>query len=264
MAATVGYELLDALNMACEYSVGAGDLRAARSSAERIHDLPMVVEEGHLATAQLIVTDAMAGNVIDVRVLSERFREGWERAGRPRAAYLGRPAAAVAMAYGLAGDDAARADWLAIIDALGVSPERLAGYGATFDAILFLHRGRHADAYRRLAAEPTDLRRWISGLWRQWYAALKAEAAVLAGRPEAGDRVEQARKIAAGNPIATAILDRAGALLAGNRETLLVTAVAFDAAGCPYQCARSLMLAGGRSRVEGAAMLAALGVSTYP
>jgi predicted ATPase/DNA-binding CsgD family transcriptional regulator len=260
--ATVGYELLDALNMACEYNVGAGDLPAARASAERVRDLPMAVEEGHLANAQLIVTDAVAGNIDDARRTAERFREGWERAGRPRAAYLGRPTAAAAMAHGLAGDDDSRAEWLAMIDALGVSAERLAGYGATFDAILFLHRGQPAAALGRLTGEPEDLRRWISGLWRQWYAALKAEAAVLTGRSDARKRIDQARTISTGNPIATAIVDRADALLNDNRDALLATAAALAAAACPYQQARSLVLAGGKERAKGIAMMTAMGIST--
>ena len=261
MDATVGYELLDALNMACEYSVGGGDLRAARASAERLRDMPMVVEEGHLATAQLIVVDALAGNVTDVRVASERFREGWERAGRPRSAYLGRPTAAIAMACGLAGDDAARADWLGVIEAMGVGPDRLAGYGATFDAILFLHRGQHRRALDRLSDEAEDLRRWITGVWRQWYAALKAEAAVLSDRSDAAERLVQARVIATHNPIATAIVDRAEAILAGDRAGLLAAAAAFDAAACPYQQARTLVLAGGPERNEGVAMMTALGIA---
>jgi predicted ATPase/DNA-binding CsgD family transcriptional regulator len=259
--APVGYELLDALNMACEYSVGSGDLTAARAAAERFRDLPMVVEEGHLATAQAIVTNAVAGNIADVRIASERFREGWERAGRPRSAYLGRPIAAIAMACGLAGDDDARADWLAVIDALGVSPERLEGYGATFDAILFLHRGLHVKALDRLTGEPEDLRRWISGLWRQWYAALKAEAAVLTGHPDAKERLDRAQQIAAGNPIATAIVERAEALQRDDREGLVTAAAAFESAGCPYQQARSLVLAGGNARVTGLTMFDALGIS---
>jgi predicted ATPase/DNA-binding CsgD family transcriptional regulator len=259
--ATVANEMLDALHMATETSIGAGDLRAARQSAERVRDLHVISEEGHLATARLIVTDAMAGNVNAVRIGAVRFREGWERAGRPRASNLGMAAAAVAMAYGFAGDDDARADWLAVIDALGVSPERLAGYGATFDAIVFLHRDQNTEAYDRMAAEPTDLRRWITGLWRQWYAALKAEAAVLARRPDAGERLGRARAIAAGNPIATAIVDRAEALLNDNRDALLATAAAFETAGCPYQQARSLVLAGGDDQVDGIARLTELGVA---
>jgi predicted ATPase/DNA-binding CsgD family transcriptional regulator len=262
--ATVGYELLDALNMVCEYSVGAGNLHEARTSAVRLRDLPMVVEEGHLATAQVIVTDAVAGHVTDVRIASERFREGWERAGRPQAPYLGRPTAAIAMAFGLAGDDDGRATWLSIIDALGVSSERLAGYGATFDAILLLHRGSSDEAYDRLAAEPEDLRRWISGLWRQWYAALKAEAAVLIGQADAGERLVRARTITTDNPIATAIVDRASALLGDDRDALLTTSAAFDAAACPYQQARTLVLAGGAERDSGVAMLTELGVAAPP
>ena len=261
MDATVGYELLDALNMACEYGVGAGDLQAARASAVRLRDLPMVVEEGHLATAQLIVVDALAGNVTDVCVASERFREGWERAGRPRSAYLGRPAAAITMAFGLAGDDAARADWVAVIEAMGVGPDRLAGYGATFDAILFLHRGQHGQALDRLADEPEDLRRWITGVWRQWYAVLKAEAAVLTDRTDAGERLVRARGIAVGNPIATAIVNRAEAIRTGNRDGLVAAAEAFDAAACPYQQARTLVLTGGPERDEGIATMTTLGIA---
>ena len=259
--ATVGYELLDALNMACEYSVGAGNLPEARASAVRLRDQPMVIEEAHLATAQLIVIDALAGNVTDVRVASERFREGWERAGRPRSAYLGRPTAAIAMAFGLAGDDDARTDWLAVIEELRVGPERLAGYGATFDAIYLLHRGQPAAALKRLAAEPEDLRRWISGLWRQWFAALKSEAAVLTDQPDAPGRLNQALRIADGNPVATAIVQRADALLTNNRDALLSTAAAFAAAACSYQQARSLVLAGGTERDEGVAILTQLGVA---
>lgn len=259
--ARVGYELLDALNMACEYDVGAGDLPAARASAERVRDLPMAVEEGHLATGQLIVTDALAGYVAEARRAAELFREGWERAGRPRSAYLGRPTAAAAMAHGLAGDDDSRAEWLAILDALGVSAERLAGYGATFDAILLLHRGQPAAALDRLAAEPEDLRRWISGLWRPWYGALKAEGAVLAGRSDADERLKRARTIARGNPIAGAIVDRADALRNDQRDGLRAAAAAFANAGCPYQQARTLVLLGGDERAEGSALLTVMGIA---
>jgi predicted ATPase/DNA-binding CsgD family transcriptional regulator len=259
--AAVGYELIDALDMACEYNMGAGDLPTARISAQRLHELPIAVEEGHLATAQLIVSDAVAGNIDDARRLAERFREGWERAGRPRSAYLGRPTAAVAMAHGLAGDDDSRADWLAMLDALDVSTQRLAGYGATFDAILLLHRGQAAAALDRLAAEPEDLRRWISGLWRQWYAALKAETAVLTGEPDADERLKSARATAAGNPIATAIVDRAAALRGDDPRRLRAAAATFAGAGCPYQQARTLVLIGGDERAEGVALFTALGIA---
>jgi hypothetical protein len=63
----------------------------------------------------------------------------------------------------------------------------------------------------------------------------------------------------AGNPVASAIVERAEALLGGDQKRLLATADAFDAAGCPYQSARTLVLAGGDDAARGAAALATLG-----
>jgi hypothetical protein len=71
----------------------------------------------------------------------------------------------------------------------------------------------------------------------------------------------RARAATARNPIAAAIVDRAEALAAGNTAGLLATATAFDAAGCPYQRARALVLAGGAERAEGEALLAAMGAA---
>ena len=148
------------------------------------------------------------------------------------------------------------------IDAAGVACSF--GFGATFDAILFLHRGQPRQALDRLAGEPEDLRRWISAIWRQWYAALKAEAAVLTHQHDARERLDRTHIVAIGNPIATAIVGRADALLTGNGDGLLATAVAFDAAQCPYQRARTLVLAGGDHQVEGIAMMTAMGIATPP
>jgi predicted ATPase/DNA-binding CsgD family transcriptional regulator len=259
--ATTAGELTDVLNMASDTSLGAGDLRAARTWAERLRDLPTLVEEGHLATDRLIVVDALAGQVREALAEGVRFREGWERAGRPRSAYLGSATTALAMVNALAGDDDAAAQWRQLLDDLGVGPERLAGYGATFDAIVHLHRGQPAEALARLAAEPTELRRWINGLWRHWYAALRAEAAVLAGHPDAAGRLAAARSLVAGNPTATAIVDRAQTLAGGDQAGLLTAAAALEAAGCRYQWARTLVLAGGEHRETGAAALAELGIT---
>jgi hypothetical protein len=89
--------------------------------------------------------------------------------------------------------------------------------------------------------------------------ALRAEAAVLAGRPDAGQRVADARTVVAGNPVASALVDRAGALLDHDQDRVRATAVALDAAGCRYQAARSLVLAGGDHAERGEAALADLG-----
>jgi hypothetical protein len=100
------------------------------------------------------------------------------------------------------------------------------------------------------------------GIWLHWHTALRAEAATLAGHPDASHHLTAARPVVAGNPIATAILDRAAALLDTDHERLLTTAATFEAAGCPYQRARTLILAGGDTAKTGNAVLADLGLTT--
>jgi hypothetical protein len=255
------HELTDALATATEASIGVGDLHGARRSGTQLRDLPLLAEVGHFATAPLLVADALAGNVDDVLAGSRRFLDGWEQSGRQRAAGLGPAAAAVAMIHGLRGEDDARAEWLAIVDGLGVTPERSAGYGPTFDAIVLLHHGQAAPALERLPAEPDEMGKWAIWVWPHWYAALGAEAAVLAGHPDASRRLSVARAFVAGNPVASVIVERAEALAADDREGLLAAAAAVDAAGCRYQWARTLRFAGGDNATAGAAALAELGVA---
>jgi predicted ATPase/DNA-binding CsgD family transcriptional regulator len=252
-------EHVDMLDLVTETSLCAGDLSTARRTAERIAGLGVLAEELHLVVARLLVVNAVAGRIEDALAVSELFRESWERSGRPRATNLGIAVCAAAMACGLAGDEHGREDWLSVLDQLGVEPSRLAGYGATFDAIVLLHRDQPGRALERLAAEPESLRRWVNGMWVQWYSALRAEAAVLSGSPRADELVGRAREIAAGNPICSAIGDRAAALASGDLTSARAVASRFDQAGCPYQAARTLVLVGGGDTATGTAALAALG-----
>jgi hypothetical protein len=98
-------------------------------------------------------------------------------------------------------------------------------------------------------------------MWRPWYAALWAEAAVVTGHEDAADRIDRARRATADNPIAAAIVDRAAAL-AGDRDGLIPAAAALQAAGCRYQWARTLVLIGGAERVRGESVIAAMGATT--
>ena len=163
----------------------------------------------------------------------------------------------------LRGDDAGRADWLAVADQL-VTPGRALSdfrHGEFFDALVLLHLGRAEEAVRLLATPPEEFRAWHNGLWRPWYAALWAEAAVLSGAPDAASRIGRARLSAAGNPVALAIADRAAALVSGDRDGLLAAAQRLSAAGCRYQHARTLVLAGGPEQAAGEDELAAMGAT---
>ncbi|MGI8880468.1 MAG: ATP-binding protein [Jatrophihabitans sp.] len=183
VTAMAGLEFFDAYGMAAECAVGAGDLHAGRRLAEHLRDLPFYREEGHLATARLLVVTALAGDWSETIGLAERFREGWERAGRPRAGNLSGAAYAAATVHGLRGDDAERAAWLTVVEALA-TPGRAVSeihFGEFFDALLLMHRGRPEQAVQVLGAPPEEFREWYNGLWRPWYGALWAEAAVLSG-----------------------------------------------------------------------------------
>jgi predicted ATPase/DNA-binding CsgD family transcriptional regulator len=265
VTATNGLEFFDGFTMASDCAVAAGDLPAARSHAEHLRDLPFNREEGHLATVRLLVVTALTGDWDETVALAERFREGWDRAGRPRAGNLARGAYAAATVHGLRGDDDARAEWLDIVDAL-ITPDRSMadlGYGEFFDALLLLHRDPPQHALEMLATPPERLTEWFNSAWRPWNAALWAEAAVLSGHEDATGRLRRAHVATEGNPIATAIVERAAAMTGrgGGRDGLNVAAAAFADAGCRYQWARTLVFLGGQQRAQGEFELASMGAT---
>ncbi|MEV5894408.1 ATP-binding protein [Nonomuraea fuscirosea] len=254
------HEMIDALGIAVEAGLGAGDVLGARQWARRLADHPSLAEAGHRATCRLLMVDALAGDVGEVLTGSVRFLDSWRRAGSPSRQILSPAAAGVAMIHGLRGDHDARREWQKVVEHLGTPPEHTYGYGAVFDAILLLHHGQAAEALERMAPEPRQVWKWVTWIWLHWYVALRAEAAVLAGSPDARARLTEAGDLVEGNPVAAAIVRRAEALLDGDEETLIATADAFAAAGCPYQSARTLVLAGGDHAERGASALTTLGL----
>ena len=254
------HELIDGLGMAVQTSLGVGNLADAVLRGRQLADHPALAEVGHRATSWLLVADALAGNVEELLTGSTRFLDAWRRAGSPAKAALAPAAAAVAMIHNFRGDHDAEREWQVVLDQLGDSSERTYGYGALFDAMRMLHHGRAEEAMERMAPEPGEVWKWVTWIWLHWYVAIRAEATVLAGSPEARARLADARAITAGNPVAGAIVERAASVLDQDHKRLLATADVFEAAGCRYQAARTLVLAGGEHAARGAAALAALGL----
>ncbi|WP_437090525.1 ATP-binding protein [Streptomyces sp. enrichment culture] len=256
------HELMDALAMAAATALGTGGLPEARRWGGQLADHPLLAEAGHHATSWVLVADAFAGHADDVLSRSVRFLDAWEHSGRQRSLSLGAAAASVAMIHGLRGDHDARAAWLAVVDQADTAVQHRYGYGAVFDAMVLLHHGDVNAALERVAPEPDQVWKWVCWIWLHWYVALRAETAVLAGHPDARARIDAARAVVAGNPVATAQVDRAEAILDGDLPRQLAAARAFDAAGCPYQSARTLLLAGGGHTADGTTALAALGLAS--
>ncbi|MDX3797919.1 ATP-binding protein [Streptomyces sp. AK04-3B] len=255
------HERMDALAMASATALGVGELEQARRWGRQLAGHPLLAEAGHHAVSWLLVADALAGAADDVLAGGARFLDAWERGGRPRSFSLGPAAASVAMVHGLRGDHEARTAWLAIVQEAGHESEHRHGYGAVFDATVSLHHGAAEAALERVAPPPDRVWKWVTWVWLHWYAAVRAEASTLAGHPDARERIGAARALVAGNPVATAQLDRCEALLDGDRARLLTVAAAFEAAGSRYQAARTLLLAGDAHTAAGGASLAGLGLA---
>ena len=255
VAASNGFELLDSQRMASDVFLAAGDLLAAGDHADALARLTFFRDEDHLAVTRRLKVDALAGRFDEVVRGGKRFRLGWERAGRPAATDLAAAVHAVAMVHGMLGDDERRAVWLRITVEVGTTARRLAGcetgWAPIFDALLALHRDDPGAAVDRLSADLEDPHvwgYWNTGLWRPWYAAVWAEAAVLADHLDAASRIERSRHAARHNPIATAIVERAAAIAAGDHDALERCAITFARLGCPYQAARTGTIAAGPRR----------------
>jgi hypothetical protein len=155
-----GFEFGDGHLMAVEADLAAGNLAGAAADARTLAGLPFYRDEDHQAMCRRLLVDALAGHFDDVVRTGERFRSSWERAGRPVARNLARGAYAVAMVYGMRGDDGRRAAWIRLTIDLGADADDLAGcilgWPPVFDGLLALHRDDPAAAVRRLAADIDD------------------------------------------------------------------------------------------------------------
>jgi len=242
--ADMGFEIADALLMAVECCCGTGDLTAARSYADRMLTLPSYAEEPHLATSRVLLTTALAGDFASCAEFGERFLDGWDRVGRPVVGSLSLSAQAAAAACELLGraDDAER--WRDVSRELRVGHHTQSAVGKqVFSPLAMLHTGRYEETLAHLATDPESESQWFVSLWRPWYSAAWCEAAVLAGSPDAGDRLERARRYSASNPIATVLVQRAEAL-ADDRAELPALADRLDELGAVYQAARTRTMAG--------------------
>jgi predicted ATPase len=260
----MAWEYSDALHMAPLVYLAAGDLETAGRYAQQRSELPFFREAHHLALEWLLTTAAIAGDFDEAVDFAERFRRGWVEAGRRPIGGIAFAPAAAAMVYGIRGDEEARLEWLdmtaemrRVLDTLRAQP----GYSRVFNALVALHRGRLDDALTPLADGPDTLKHGYDGAWRPWYAALWAETAVLAALRDRGSRLDRARFVVRGNPLASAIIERADAIDTGDTARLPAIAATLGAAGCRYQFARTLVFAGGEARAQGEAILAAIGAT---
>jgi hypothetical protein len=242
-----GLELKDGLHMATLCALGAGDLAAAADAAARQQRLPFLRERRDLADDEVAAPAALAGDLATALLAGQRFLQDWTAAGRPAAAGRGLTPAAVALAHGLGGDHESRSRWLDILAQVRDVPVEEAGrgtgYGELFEALVQLDEGRPDAALAALrGADGAGL---LGVVFGAWIAAVQAEAGVLAGADDTEALLTNARERSRGNPVATALTERAAALLRGDPAALRPLADTLDAAGAGYQAERTRRLAAG-------------------
>jgi predicted ATPase/DNA-binding CsgD family transcriptional regulator len=249
--ASSAFQFNDHLLMTSGVHLACGHLREAALYADRLAGLDCYRDYPHPALARRIKVDAMAGDFDAAVARGERFLAAWERAGRPISATMNVSAYAMAMVHGLLGDDAKRAAWIEVAMLLTGPRHSLVfarAWAMVLDALLALERGNTDMALARLVADIDDPTVWdafTSCMWRPWYAALWAEAAVLSTQPDAAARVQRAAEAARDNPIAAAIVQRAADLLRGKGKAVRMHARTFAQLGCDYQRRRTEALAVG-------------------
>jgi hypothetical protein len=261
----MAWEYSDTLHMAPMVYLAAGDLESARRHAQQRSELPFLREADHLAVEWLLTTAAVAGDFDEAIGPAQRFLRGWAEAGRPPLGGIAFAPAAAAMVYGIRGDTEGRDEWLRITAEMRRVVEPLRGrqtiYSPAFDGMVALHHGEIGMALTHVAADPESFKLWHDAAWRAWYAAVWAEAGVLAGLPDRCSRLDRARFVVRENPIAAAIVERAAGIDSDDTDAIRGAAAALDAAGAHYQRARTLVFAGGEARAQGQAILTELGAA---
>ncbi|WP_285661473.1 ATP-binding protein [Actinorhabdospora filicis] len=247
-------ELMDALVQSIEAALGVGDVAGARGNARRVRAHPLLAEVSYRATGWELVAGVLGGDPAPLPAIGEDFLDSWRRSGRPTGTFLGPGVSAGLTLHRLRGDEDAVREWSDVLARVGTLPTHGHSYLAIFEATELLHTGRFEEALKRLAPDPREVWKYVTWLWLHWYVPLRAEAAVLAGDAAAREYIEDGRGYVRGNPFAEAVLDRAEALLDGDR----LPATSFAAS--PYQAARTLVLAGGAEGERGAALVAELGL----
>jgi len=112
----------------------------------------------------------------------------------------------------------------------------------TFQADVRLHQGDGPGAAELLeGGEPSF---W----WRPLYLAVRAEAFMLAGRPDPSGALAAAEQASGDNRYAAAVVKRTRAIRDADETGLREVLAIFEEIECPYQVARTGWLLGGKDR----------------
>ncbi|WBC14884.1 hypothetical protein O7600_28050 [Micromonospora sp. WMMA1998] len=246
---SAGVEIVDAVHMAATWAIAAGDLPTALVAAERIHQDDLVSNHPYASASKLIPALVLTGQFNEALRHSEAMWAGWCRAGRPPAPWLWLAVLTTALACGLLGDGERFGRWRArALEVTGLAaPEQVpnfVAFRAFVDARVAVHTPRPHDA-------TTLVERVFGndslGRYGPYARAAVAELAVVAGLPDAADRLAEAAPAGAENDWAAACLRRTAGRLHQDEDALAAAVRDWERIDARFERACTLVLLPGRA-----------------
>jgi predicted ATPase/DNA-binding CsgD family transcriptional regulator len=251
-------EIADTYNTAYHDSLRIGDLPAALGIGREIAEDDLLGKRSYLPPAYLLPPLVLTGELHQALPYSDQMLAAWQRTGRPPVGWLSADVAAIALAYGLLGDRENFLRWRARVTQVGGAadprhPFRL-GSLAFIDARTAVHTGDRTDAPALVDRALGD---YPGSPFQSYARSAGAELAVLAGLPDAADRLAEAEHDAAQNDWASACLARAAGRLHNDPAALARSVTGWERIGARFERAVTLLLLPDRA-AEGQAELTAL------
>ncbi|MGW8846309.1 ATP-binding protein [Streptomyces xiamenensis] len=258
----IGLEIIDTLHVVPLVAVAAGDLPRAVTAARRAWEDPL--SGLYMRASKSVVPLVLSGRFEEALEYAALMWEGWERAGRPAARWMAPAAHAAALAEGLRdGGGREYRRWRERARALAApwDPHGIAASFAAFaDIRVGLHTGRAGDSPTPAVdlAETLPWSRTPHQFYDAYAWAVAAEAAVVAGLPDARRRLAAAAPAGAENAWAAACLARAAGRLDGDPVALHASLAGWERIGATFERACTLTLLPDRE-AEGITHLTSLG-----
>jgi predicted ATPase/DNA-binding CsgD family transcriptional regulator len=240
-----GFEISDSRSITL--AVAAGDLPAALSMADPTISDPLAADQP-MTLFRRVIPLALQGYFDAAIADATAMWQAWLRAGAPSGHWMAPAAYAGVLIHGLRGDSDGAYEWRgrAAELAAGRTGRSIDLFKAFADSRVALHHGHYDHAAAALAGLGIGERPWYDNR-KHWdydaYAwALTAEAAVIAGLPDATQLLAAAAPAAQENLWAAACLARATGRLHGDRAALQESLAGWQRIGSRFERACTLLL----------------------
>ncbi len=256
-----GVEIVDTLHVAPLVAVAAGELTRAVAAASLAWDDPF--SGLYMRASKHVVPLMLCGRFDEALGFAETMWGGWQLVGRPAARWMAPAVHAAAVMNGLRGQAGEHREWLSRAYRMAAprGQDHVSDSFAAFaDPRLALHTGAIDDALA-IAVDLSRVPPWPEATHQFFDAyswAIAAEVAVVAGLPDAGDRLAAAAPAGAECAWAAACLLRARGRLDEDGHALRESLAGWDRIGARFERACTMLLLPDRA-AEGLAELASLG-----